>query len=307
VHGAARRVTFRDMRGMMRWGLVVLLLAMGLGACGDDDDPSDEGAGDSSTTTSAEVARSEVHEVDFSAKEYSYSSIEDAKSGTVRFTMKNDGKELHIAALARIKDGKSFGDVAKELQASTPPSDPASEEIGGIASTSPGLSSSVTMQLEPGSYFFACYIPTADGSVHVAKGMVLPFEVQEDEAEPAALETAAGTVTAKDFSYTTDYKVKAGEQVIALKNEGGQGHEITLLEFEAGKGPADLEAYFAKPEGPLPATFYGGPVIKVGGKASWETPRFEAGKSYFFMCLIPDPADGVPHAAKGMVLPVQVT
>lgn len=295
------------MRGMMKCGLVVLVLAVGLGACGDDDDPSVEGTGESSTTARAEVARSEVHEVDFSAKEYSYSSIEDAKSGTVRFTMKNDGKELHIGALARIKDGKSFSDVAKELQASTPPTDPASEEIGGIASTSPGLSSTVTMQLEPGSYYFACFIPTADGSVHVAKGMVLPFEVEEDEAEPAPLESAAGIVTAKDFSYSTDYKVKAGEQVIALKNEGGQGHEVTLLEFAAGKGPADLQAYFAKPEGELPATFYGGPVIKVGETAIWETPKFEAAKSYFFMCLIPDPADGVPHAAKGMVLPIEVT
>jgi hypothetical protein len=285
--------------------MVVLLLALGLGACGSDDEPAVEGGGDATTTTAAKD-KTEVHEVDFSAKEYSYSSVEGVKSGTVQFTMKNDGKELHIAALSKIKDGKTFADATKDLAATTPPADPASEEIGGLASTSPGQTNTATFELEPGSYFFACFIPTADGSVHAAKGMVLPFEITEDTADPAPVPTAAGTVTAKDFSYTTDYKVKAGEQVIALKNEGKQTHEITLLEFKEGKGPADLQAYFAKPEGELPATFYGGPAIEVGGTATWKTPKFEAGKSYFFMCLIPDPADGVPHAAKGMILPIQV-
>ena len=62
-----------------------------------------------------------------------------------------------------------------------------------------------------------------------------------------------------------------------------------------------------EPGGELPATFYGGPVVKPGESVSWKTPAMAAGKSYFFMCLIPDPADGVPHAAKGMVLPVSVT
>jgi uncharacterized cupredoxin-like copper-binding protein len=295
------------MRRILNGVLVVLLLALGLGACGSDDDPAVAGKGDSSTTTSAAKADPEVHEVSFSAKEYSYSGVKDVKSGTVRFEMKNDGKELHIAALAKIKAGKTFADATKDLQSGTPPADPAAEDVGGIATTSPGLSSSVTFALEPGSYYFACFIPGADGLPHVAKGMIAPFEVTADTASAAPVETAAGTVTAKEFSYTTDYKAKAGEQVIALKNGGTQGHEITLLSFKDGKGPGDLSAYFAKPEGEPPATFYGGPVAGVGDTATWTTPKLEAGKSYFFMCLIPDPADGVPHAAKGMVLPIQVT
>jgi uncharacterized cupredoxin-like copper-binding protein len=274
------------------------------GACSEDDPAVDAGdSGDEAT----EPAEPEVHEVSFEAKDYSYSMPKEVEAGTIEFSMKNVGKELHIAALAKIEEGKTFGDAAKDLQSPTPPADPASEEIGGIASTNPGLVGNVTLELEPGSYYFACFIPAADGAPHVAKGMVQPFEVTESETEAAALPTADGKVTAKDFSFTTDYKVKAGEQVVELVNEGTQGHEITLLEFAAGKGPADLQAFFTKPEGPPPATFYGGPVIKPGESATWETPAMAAGKSYFFMCLIPDPADGVPHAAKGMVLPVTVT
>ena len=282
--------------------LFVLVLS---GACGSDGDNSNN-ADDSGTTTTA-AAKSEIHEVEVEAKEYSFGLPSEVPSGTVEFTMKNTGKELHIAALEKIKDGKTFSDATKELQSDTPPADPAAEEVGGISSTSPTGTSNVTLQLEPGSYFFACFIPAADGKPHAAKGMVQPFTVTEDKADPAPATKAAGTVTAKDFSYATEYKPAAGSQVIELKNEGTQGHEITLIEFKDGKGPGDLAAFFANPAGEPPATFYGGPFIAKGGTASWKTPALGAGKSYFFMCLIPDPADGVPHAAKGMILPVQVT
>jgi hypothetical protein len=285
--------------------LFVLVLS---GACGGDDDSSDDGAdaGDDTTATT-EAAEPEIHKVEIEAKEYSYAMPKEVTGGLVEFTMKNTGKELHIAALSRVKDGKTFADATKDLQSATPPADPASEELGGMASTSPAGATNVTLALEPGSYFFACFIPAADGTPHVAKGMIQPFTVVEEKAEPAEPPTEDGEVVAKDFSYTTTYQAKPGQQVIRLDNQGTQGHEITLLEFGPGKGPADLQAYFAKPEGELPATFYGGPAIGKGMQAIWKTPPLVAGKSYFFMCLIPDPADGVPHAAKGMVLPISVT
>jgi hypothetical protein len=285
---------------------LALIALLALGACGGSDKDADESGGGGDTTTTA-AAKSEVHAVSVEAKEYSFGLPKEVPSGTVEFTLKNTGKELHIAALERIKDGKTFADATKDLQSTTPPADPAAEEVGGISATSPAGTANVTLKLTPGSYFFACFVPAADGAPHFAKGMLQPFTVTEDKADPAPVPTAAGAVTAKDFSYTTTYKPTAGSQVISLTNEGTQGHEITLIEFKPGKGPADLQAYFAKPEGELPATFYGGPFIAKGGTATWKTPALEAGKSYFFMCLIPDPADGVPHAAKGMVLPISVT
>ncbi len=221
--------------------------------------------------------------------------------------MKNVGKELHIAALGRVRDGRTYADAVKDLQSPTPPENPAADvEIGGIASTSPGESSTVTLLLQPGMYYFACFIPGPDGAPHVAKGMVESFEVVDIPVAPAAAPPASGKVVGKNFSYTTDYKVKAGEQIIEFVNEGTQAHEITLVEFTAGKGPADLQAFFESPTGAPPATFYGGPVAGIL-PVTWRTPKLVAGKSYFFMCLIPDEADGVPHAAKGMVLPVTVT
>ena len=282
--------------------LIGLLL---FGACSEDS-PTVDADGDDAATE--EAAEPEVQKVAIEAADYSYSLPARINDGTVEFTMKNVGKELHIAALARVKDGRTFAEAAKDLESPTPPENPAADDAsgGGIASTSPGGSSVVIMQLQPGTYYFACFIPGPDGAPHTAKGMVESFEVVDTDLAPAAPPAAAGKVVAKEFSYTTDYRVQAGEQIIELANEGMQGHEITLLEFAAGKGPADLQAFFENPTGAPPATFYGGPVAGVL-PVRWRTPKLEAGKSYFFMCLIPDSADGVPHAAKGMVLPVSVT
>jgi hypothetical protein len=123
--------------------LFVLLLS---GACGsDDDNSSDDAGGDATTTTKA--AEPEIHEVSLEAKEYSFGLPKEVPSGTVEFTLKNTGKELHIGALEKIKDGKTFSDATKDLQSATPPADPAAEEVGGIASTNPGASSTVTLSL----------------------------------------------------------------------------------------------------------------------------------------------------------------
>lgn len=290
---------------MRRFMLFVALIGLLLfGACSDDS-PTVESDGDDAAGEEAD--ESEIQKFSFEAKEYGYSVPSKVNDGTVEFTMKNVGKEIHIAALGRVKDGRTFAEAAKDLQSPTPPENPAADDsaFGGIASTSPGGSSTVTLLLQPGTYYFACFIPGPDGAPHTAKGMVESFEVVDVDVAPAAAPTPAGKVVGKEFSYTTDYKVKAGEQVIEFVNEGTQGHEITLLEFAAGKGPADLQAFFENPTGAPPATFYGGPVAGFAS-VTWRTPKLVAGKSYFFMCLIPD-EDGVPHAAKGMVLPVSVT
>ena len=290
---------------MRRLAIFVALFGLLLfGACSEDSPTVDaDGAAVDEAKPEAEIQK-----VTIEAADYSYSLPAKIDDGTVEFTMKNVGKELHIAALARVKDGRTFAEAAKDLQSPTPPENPAADEqsTGGIASTSPGQSSVVTFQLQPGTYYFACFIPGPDGAPHTAKGMVESFEVVDTPLAPAAVPTAAGKVVGKDFSYTTDYKLKAGEQVIEFVNEGTQGHEITLVEFAAGKGPADLAAFFENPTGPPPATFFGGPAAGLT-PVRWKTPKLDAGKSYFFLCLIPDQADGVPHAAKGMTLQVTAT
>jgi hypothetical protein len=96
---------------------LALLLAGSLAACGDDDD--DAGGGGATETT--EVATG-ADAVDVVMTDYAYSISGNLKpGGTIRLS--NNGKEFHMMALGRLKEGKTLGDLTTILQqfASGPP------------------------------------------------------------------------------------------------------------------------------------------------------------------------------------------
>jgi uncharacterized cupredoxin-like copper-binding protein len=94
---------------------------------------------------------------------------------------------------------------------------------------------------------------------------------------------------------------------ITLTNEGQMDHHALFLKLNDGKSIADLPAAF---EQGLPGLFtlgasIGGPG-SIGPGQSATVIQDVAPGNYLIMCLIPDD-DGIPHAAKGMVMPVTVT
>lgn len=114
-----------------------------------------------------------------------------------------------------------------------------------------------------------------------------------------------------EYSYTFDGapSVPAGQLHITLTNAGQEEHQATLVKFKPGKTLADLAAAgAADPTGKSALALvdgYGGPnSVSPGSAASADT--IVTPGDYVLICFIPGP-DGVPHAAKGMVLPITVT
>ena len=94
--------------------------------------------------------------------------------------------------------------------------------------------------------------------------------------------------------------MKAGTNVVGLRNDGAQLHEINLVELGAGKTVDDVVKWYRQPAGPPPMTSLGGVAVKPGeeGVASIELKR---GATYAFICAIPDViGDFAPHVTKGM-------
>ena len=61
--------------------------------------------------------------------------------------------------------------------------------FGGPTGVQPGEARSTTSNLTPGHYVFLCFVQSADGVPHLAKGMIAPLEVTEPAVEddvPAA-------------------------------------------------------------------------------------------------------------------------
>ena len=276
--------------------LAAAVLLFAAAACGDDDD-SDDSAGDTLTALPTDL--------DVTAQDYSFDVPATIKGGTIDMNYKNAGKEPHFAAFAKVADGKTFADAKAALSAppsSTPPAGPPPfTEWAGAPTANPGGSGKQSFNLPAGTYALFCSIPSPDGVSHAAKGMVA--EVTVTEGTPGDLPEAVGTITGTDFAYTALPELKAGSNVVKLRNDGKQLHEINLVELQPGKTVADITEWAKSESGPPPAGFFSGVAVKPGEEGTTEI-RLTAGSTYAFICAIPDTlGDFVPHIVKGMATP----
>lgn len=93
--------------------------------------------------------------------------------GPVEF--RNDGSDPHEAVLLRLEDGRTLADVVAYQDDPTAPQP--FTFAGGTASIDGGRSSMVTLDLQPGDYIAACFVPARNGTPHVDLGMVTTFTV----------------------------------------------------------------------------------------------------------------------------------
>lgn len=266
-------------------------------ACGDDDDKGNAASVDDKAT--------EITSIDLTATDYAFAVPATIKGGTIEVNFKNDGKEPHFAAFAKAADGKTFADVKAALTApegGPPPSGPPPfTEVAAAPVADPGGTGKMTFDLPAGTYALFCAIPARDGVSHAAKGMVT--EVTVTDGEVAAQPEAVGTITATDFALTAPPKLAAGQNVVQLKNNGKQLHEIMLIELPAGKNVDSVSAWFKGPNGRPPHKSLSGVAVGPGqeGTATFDLKK---GSTYAFICVIPDVlSDFTPHLLKGMATP----
>lgn len=115
------------------------------------------------------------------------------------------------------------------------------------------------------------------------------------------------TFVATDYAFEGPDTLPAGWNRIMLQNDGAELHHGQLLKLPSGKTMDDLIAAMQEnPDHPPEWLAYdGGPGVFVPGASGAATVKLEEG-NYVFICVIPD-AEGVPHAAHGMMKPVTVT
>jgi uncharacterized cupredoxin-like copper-binding protein len=288
---------------MRRTLLVVaaLVVVIGVGACGGDATTKDAGPRPSTTSTPTRSPRS----VGITATEYAFDAPPSIEGGLVEVAFSNGGAEPHFLAFARAGAGKTFADVKAAL--TTPPTGapptgpPPFEPFGGVPTTDPGTAGSIVVNLPEGTYALFCTIPAADGAPHAVKGMIRELVVAP--GPEGELPTAVRTVTATDFALATTGALGTGPQVVELRNEGRQLHEINLIELASGATIEQAVAWIGKPVGRPPYKSLSGVAIKAGSEATAKLD-LEPGRTYALVCVIPDAlGDRAPHATKGMFTP----
>lgn len=145
---------------------------------------------------------------------------------------------------------------------------------------------------------------TADEDDTAASGAAPP-----PEAEPAAAEPTAVTVTATDYAFDMPAELEAGLVTFEMPNRGKEIHHAQLVRLNPGADfddalaaltEEDLETFFQQ------VSVVGGVGIVPPDSSAASTVNLEAG-DYALICGIPSEDDGVPHFAKGMVSQFTVT
>ncbi len=250
----------------------------------------------------------QIPEITIKAADYSFEAPDQIEAGLVKVNLVNDGQEPHHAQIVRLNDGVTLEQFQAALQEGEAAAFPLIAFVGGPGLVDPGLSSQVTLDLTPGQYMLLCFVPSHDGTPHLAKGMVRPLEVVAGTEQAEASQSqpqADATVKLLDFSFVLPAEIKAGRQIWQIINEGQQPHEIMLIKLADGKGIADVQAFLQSPQGAPPFSQIGGFQAINPGASGWLNLDLTPGE-YVAICHIPDPASGHTHSELGMVMPFTV-
>ena len=282
---------------------VIGLIAAGTFAGCKSDRPA-AGTG-TSPATATEPPKAAPAIVTVTATDFRFDAPATAPAGAVTIHLINHGKELHQVQLIKLEDGKTAADFAKALQTPGPPPSWI-KFVGGPNGIAPGQEAQATSVLAPGSYMYLCFIPSQDGVMHAAKGMVRPFEVTATSGAATEAPAADVTITLTDYAFDSSQPLTAGPHTILVKNAGPQPHEIVLLKLAPGKKAEDFGRWAETGmKGPPPAEPLGGVGFLDKGSEGSFTADLTPG-DYGFICFVPDAKDGKPHLAHGMMRTITV-
>jgi len=241
------------------------------------------------------------------ATDFAFGAPDTIPAGLTTLKMKNQGKEPHQAVLMGAAD-KTWDEVRTAL--TTPGPIPAWVTFPpGAGVVTGGDSSNATSRLEPGIYYLVCFIPSADGTPHVMKGMVrrLVVTAPATATTPAPDPQADVVLTLADYGFTWSTPLTAGTHTIRVENAGPQVHEIGIEQLAPGKTMADWQQWLAKGmQGMGPGKPLGGVTGPGVGRVGWFTITLPPGK-YILECFVPDSKDGKPHVVHGMVQEITVS
>jgi len=247
-------------------------------------------------------------------------------SGWITFELNNaNAKHVHEISISKLPNGVDYQEIVydfegswarilKELQDSL-------IDVSGIAArekdllpawannvqyitsrglVSPGHKAEKTIYLEPGKYAMECWVKTAEGEIHVSKGMTLPLTVTDESAKSKEPERKETINITKD-KIITDWHPGLGKHAFAAHlEEDANGmpihNNINLIKLtdttELAKVNRWLDWYHVGGlRSPTPAEFLGGFSTyhsKVGQQAEYFTVYIKEPGKYAWIVQVPE-------------------
>jgi plastocyanin len=162
------------------------------------------------------------------------------------------------------------------------------------------------LTLEPGTYAMVCYIPAADGQLHLTHGMMRELTVTKGTAATASAPKPDVEMKLTDYAFDLSKPIQAGTRTIRIVNTATQSHEVVFGKLAPGKTLKQaLQWLDGGQHGPAPVIAMGGASGLAQGKSQTVRLTFEPG-TYVLLCFIPDVKDDQPHSAHGMAREITV-
>jgi hypothetical protein len=265
--------------------VLAALAAFGVAACG-----------------SSEETQSLTFTISNDGKATKISGPDSADTGLSEITLKNDGKAAGEMQLVRVEGDHSTAEAIKGLSAATEgkPFPDWFFAAGGVASTAPGKSQTVTQVLKPGTYYAFETESEGEPTPSSVPAMDVTGEASDETVE------ADETVSAFDYGFKSQ-QLSSGKTEIAFDNTGAQPHHLLAAPLSGDSTAEDVEKAFKSEKGkpPYDEKAFQSTTVLEGGEDQLVTLDLKPGR-YVFFCFVTDREGGPPHALKGMVDEIEV-
>lgn len=247
---------------------------------------------------SAETTGNTARTILVTAHDYSFAGVPARiHAGWITLRLVNAGTEVHMMGFERIPFGHSAHAVLEAIANDRPA--PETSSWGGPNAVSPGDTATVSMFFPAGEYVVSCAVESADGKMHLRRGMMATMIVTGTSESPSAPLHEDADVRLTDYRVSVQGTLSAGERNVLVRNDASQGHDLEILELIPGHSKADALRWFEHPGNEPPtARAIGGVVAIHPGQRALVSATFRPGR-YLFLCWVPDGA-GRPHFLRGM-------
>lgn len=242
-------------------------------------------------------------------------------SGWNWITYQNSSSNTHFIMFEKYPEGKGIADAEKEVAGPfqqgmdylnagkmdsaiaalqrLPPWFGEVKFHGGSGLLSPGLSTRIAIELEPGTYMLECYVKDPNGKFHSAMGMVKEVHVKTERSHISPPPPTAQAFISAENGFSFNDNIYPGRHIIAVSFRNQKvyehflGHDFHLVQLEGDASTDTLQTWMNWMHkgglvSPAPAgfRFVGGMQDLPAGKTGFFEIDLEAGR-YALIAEVP--------------------
>jgi hypothetical protein len=301
---------------------LVLIVPLGLSACGGDSSEDGAGAGAGAANSSApEPTTLSITTSDVGEGRFATEAPGSIKGGLVKIVFKNAGKMPHEAQLIRLEQGRTAQEAVEFIESEESKTPEWLFGAGGVGVTAPGQQGTTMINLPAGDYAVIDTWGGGEGPTPATRGALAELEVTE--GEPGELPETKASIVAEDDGEHGEGEdaeehdhgfqatgLKPGRNTILFDNRSDEVHHAVMVPIIGDTTLEEVDEALASegpPEGPPPVDFENAVNTSVlEGKTKAVTEMELRAGRYALLCFLSDREGGDPHFVEGMLEEVMV-